>query len=334
VKKLFICVLILFLLTLSAIGYGVIHLFRYAESPSNPHDAEKTVMILPGQDLSTLTKKLTSEGIITHPVKFKLIARLKGYAKQLKAGEYALGGNMPPIDILQTIVNGKVRLHRLTVPEGYNLKQISKVVAETGLISPQAFLKACADSELIKKEGISGKTFEGYLFPDTYFFPKGVGADKIISTMVKRFWSVYTPEWQQRTEELGYTIHEIITLASIIEKETGEASERPVISSVFHNRIKKGMRLESDPTVIYGIDSFDGNITRKHLSTPTPYNTYTQKGLPPGPIANPGKASIQAALYPADTPYIYFVAKGDGTHQFSTNIKEHTRAVRHYQLKR
>jgi len=152
--------------------------------------------------------------------------------------------------------------------------------------------------------------------------------------MVDRFRSVYTPEWQQRTKNLGFTIHEMVTLASIIEKETGDASERPVISSVFHNRIRKGMRLESDPTVIYGIEAFDGNITRKHLSTPTPYNTYTQKGLPPGPIANPGKASIEAALFPADTSYLYFVARGDGTHQFSTDIRGHRQAVKQYQLKR
>ena len=133
---------------------------------------------------------------------------------------------------------------------------------------------------------------------------------------------------------MGFTVHEIVTLASIIEKETGEASERPVISSVFHNRLEKGMRLESDPTVIYGIEDFDGNITRKDLRTPTPYNTYVIKGLPPGPIANPGKMSLQAALYPADTEYIFFVSKKDSTHKFSKTLKEHNRAVRKYQLNR
>jgi len=152
--------------------------------------------------------------------------------------------------------------------------------------------------------------------------------------MGKRFRSIYKNNWIARTKELGLTIHQVVTLASIIEKETGTGTERPIISSVFHNRLKRGMRLEADPTVIYGIADFDGNLTRKDLKTPTPYNTYTIKGLPPGPIAAPGYASLEAALYPAKTPYLYFVAKKDRTHYFSTNYKEHRKAVNKYQRRR
>jgi UPF0755 protein len=152
--------------------------------------------------------------------------------------------------------------------------------------------------------------------------------------MVNRFRSVFKPEWKDQGQTYGFTIHQVIILASIIEKETGVASERPIISSVFHNRLKKRMRLESDPTVIYGIKNFNGNLTRKHLATITPYNTYRIRGLPQGPIANPGLESMHAALYPANTPYIYFVSKKNKTHQFSTNLKDHNKAVRKYQLRR
>ena len=152
--------------------------------------------------------------------------------------------------------------------------------------------------------------------------------------MINRFRSVFTTEWEARAEQLGFTVHQIVILASIIEKETGAPFERPIISSVFHNRLKKKMRLESDPTVIYGIEDFDGNLTRKHLLTRTPYNTYTIKGLPAGPIANPGRLSMEAALHPEKTAYIYFVSKKDSTHHFSTNLKQHNKAVRKYQLRR
>ena len=158
--------------------------------------------------------------------------------------------------------------------------------------------------------------------------------EKIISTMVQRFRSIFTPAWEDRAGHYGFTVHQVVTLASIIEKETGASFERPLISSVFHNRLKKKMRLESDPTVIYGIKNFDGNLTRKHLKTHTPYNTYKIRGLPAGPIANPGRASLEAALFPDDTAYLYFVSKKDSTHHFSNNLKEHNRAVRKYQLSR
>ena len=273
-------------------------------------------------------------GLIQEKFRFKILARLKSADKSLKAGEYQLAPTMTPVQILDALVGGKTFLYRLTIPEGYNLQQIAEEVQNQGIGNRTEFADFAESPEESHLLGIQAPSLEGYLFPDTYFFPRGAGARTIATKMVERFWQKFHPAWRQRAKDLGLTIHEVVTLASIIEKETGEASERPLIASVFHNRLKKGMRLESDPTVIYGIEAFDGNITSKHLRTPTPYNTYTIRGLPPGPIASPGSESIEAALYPAETDFLFFVSKKDRTHQFSTTIEEHNAAVRKYQLKR
>jgi UPF0755 protein len=227
-----------------------------------------------------------------------------------------------------------VRLYKVTVPEGSTLKQIAAIVESAGLATRAEFLSVAADADFVREKGIDAGTFEGYLFPETYFFPKNTAAREVITAMVDRFRSVFTEAWKKRAADIGLSVHQVLTLASIIEKETGAPSERPIISSVFHNRLRRGMRLETDPTVIYGIDDFDGNLTRKHLATPTPYNTYLISGLPPGPIASPGRAAIEAALYPADTAYLYFVSKKDGTHQFSKTFADHNRAILTYQLKK
>ena len=284
--------------------------------------------------MKTTAADLHDRGIIQNAFKFNLYARIKGYDKKIKAGEYRLKPAYSPREILEIMVSGKVQLYKITIPEGYNLVQIADMMPEAGLGPADDFLAAANDDALTGEHSISGGSFEGYLFPDTYHFPKGVSPEKIIQTMVRRFREVFTSAWEGRARERKMTVHQVVTLASIIEKETGAPSERPVISSVFHNRLKKNMRLASDPTVIYGIKDFDGNLTRKHLRTPTPYNTYLIKGLPPGPIASPGKAALEAALYPAETDYLFFVSRKDRTHQFSSNLKDHQKAVRKYQLRR
>jgi len=303
------------------------------QTPGKKTDQKETIIIIkPGQSLSATSQKLYKTSIITNPLKFQLLVRAKKYDKKIQAGEYLLSPLMSPNHILDLMTNGKVILHKITIPEGYNLNQIASLVEETGLGTKETFLNATKDQPLLHTMNINAKTFEGYLFPDTYHFPKKISPKDIIKIMVKRFHSVFTGEWEKQAKNLSFSVHEIVTLASIIEKETGAAFERPMISSVFHNRLKKNMRLETDPTVIYGIKDFDGNITRKHLTTKTQYNTYVIKGLPPGPIANPGKESIKAALFPDSTPYIYFVSKKNKTHQFSTNLADHNKAVRKYQL--
>lgn len=333
-KKILIPAAVMAVLGLAGIATFFLHLKQYAQTPGSPKAVDTVISIPAGQSFSQTTTALAKAGIIQHPYKFKLIARLKGYDKKLQAGEYTLSATLSPAQILQKMVAGDVRLYRLTVPEGLNLYQIAKLVDQSGLASKNDFIAAATSTEFVHQQGLNADTFEGYLFPETYFFPKNTPVKTIISTMVDRFRQIFSANWQKRAEQLGFSIHQIVILASIIEKETGASFERPLISSVFHNRLNRKMRLESDPTVIYGLENFDGNLKRKHLETLTPYNTYKRSGLPAGPIANAGKDSLEAALYPADTKFIYFVSKKDQTHQFSTNFKDHQRAVQKYQLRR
>jgi len=325
---------VLVLVSGAAIFYAYHVLDRYASTPAAVEAGELTFVVRSGQGVSEVSRMLADERIIRKPLGFRIFSRLHGFDTKIKAGEYRLSAAMSPADILEKLVRGDVVLYRLTVPEGYTMMQIAALVADSGICGWPAFVAALSDRRLLDSLDIEADNFEGYLFPDTYFFPKDTAAETIISTMLARFRSVFTDEFLARAQQLGFSVHEVVTLAAMIEKETGAAAERPVIASVFHNRLKRGMRLESDPTVIYGIEDFDGNLTRKHLAEKTPYNTYRIKGLPAGPIANPGAAAIEAALYPAETDYLYFVARKDGTHQFSTNIQDHNRAVAKYQLNR
>jgi UPF0755 protein len=325
--------LLSFFLLAGAVGV-YLNIVSDAKTPAGNGSIQQVVMVRPGQAFKTFSVMMYEKGLILHPVKFRLFARIKGYDKHIKAGEYMFSNAMAPEKILQIMVEGKVLMHRLTIPEGYDLRQIAHAVEAAGLGTAADFFKTATDPEFVHSLGINARTFEGYLFPDTYYFAIDVTPKEIIRTMIKRFREVFTTKWIERAKTLGMTVHQVMTLASIIEKEAHAAEERPIISSVFHNRLKRKMRLESDPTVIYGIPDYNGNITRKDLESPTPYNTYTMRGLPPGPISNAGIKAIEAALYPADTQYLYFVSKKDGTHYFSTNFKEHERAVRKYQLGR
>ena len=310
------------------------NLVAYGNRPLGNGTGKRIVTVKRGQSFAATADILKQAGLIESPFRFRLLARLQRADKRIQAGEYLLAADMSPKEILTVMVSGKVRLYKFTVPEGYNFMQIATIVEKAGFTPAEEFRRAATDTVFVHQMGIDAQTFEGYLFPDTYHFPKGADAREIITAMVARLQSLVSDQWKQRAAQLGLSFHEILTLASIIEKETGAPFERPLISSVFHNRLKKGMRLETDPTVIYGLKEFDGNLTRKHLTTRTPYNTYKIKGLPPGPIASPGLAAIEAALYPADTEYLFFVSKKDTTHQFSTNFRDHNRAIRKYQLRR
>ena len=332
-KKLLAGLLIGLFICMAAAGYAVFDLYRYMHTPVAP-DSTKTVSlsIAAGDNFDTIVSKLRSAGIVKHPLKFELIARWEGVERKLQAGEYRLAKNLEPIALLSALKDGAVTLYPVTIPEGFNIRQIAARLDEKDLAAREAFLAAATNAELAAKLDIPADTVEGYLFPDTYSFAGSVSSEKIIRTLVAQFRENFPPDWEKRAKAIGFSVHEIITLASIIEKETGAPPERPIIASVFHNRLERNMRLETDPTVIYGIKDFDGNLTRKHLKQHTPYNTYQIRGLPPGPIANPGRASIRAALYPADTDYLFFVAKPDGTHHFSKTLRAHNQAVRKYQL--
>ncbi len=304
----------------------------FVKDPFNSEASEKVFSIQPGQSLANIAQNLETESIISNKTYFKIFTRYKKAAKRLQAGEYILSAQKSPEQILEIFLKGKVKLYRITIPEGKNITETAALVETLGFCKKDEFIDLCQDKIFITSLGISSLSLEGYLFPDTYFFPQKTDCRVIIETMVDHFNNIFTKKWRKLAKSMGFSVHKIVTLASIIEKETGDAKERPLISSVFHNRLKKNMRLESDPTVIYGIKNFDGNIKRKHLKMRTPYNTYQIKGLPLGPIANPGAKSLAAALHPAHSEFLFFVSKKDTTHQFSKTIQEHNRAVRKYQL--
>jgi UPF0755 protein len=238
---------------------------------------------------------------------------------------------MTPAEILSKLIAGQVVLHSLTIPEGLTITQIADAAAQQGLTDPEEFLRLAKDREFIASLGIKAETLEGYLYPNTYKFPRPIKAREVMVAMVEQLKQELGPDLLARMQELKMTMHEVLTLASVIEKETGSGGERPEISAVFHNRLKKHIPLQSDPTVIYGLPAFDGNLHKKDLSSPSPYNTYRVQGLPPGPIANPGIQAIRATLYPSDSHSLYFVSRNDGTHQFSATLIEHNKAVEKYQ---
>lgn len=305
----------------------------YLIRPAEEGGAKRVVVVREGVSLKEVARELEKKKIITSKSLFELWAKMMGASKRIKAGEYLLSPEMAPIKIFEILTRGAVIIHSITIPEGYAKKQIAELLESKNLVDKQEFLTWANNTSFLKKYGISAPSLEGYLYPETYKFARGLSASSIIDVMVRRFWQVVGP-LKKRADEVGMDLSEVVTLASIVEKETGRPNERPLIASVFLNRLKRGMRLASDPTVIYGIENFNGNLRRKDLDTPTPYNTYIIRGLPPGPICNPGLESIKAVLYPAKTDYLYFVSKNDGTHHFSKTLSEHNNAVRIYQKNR
>jgi UPF0755 protein len=279
-----------------------------------------------------ICRKIQSEGVLRHWWVLEVLARLKKSDTAVNAGEYELSPSMLPAEILKKLVAGEVFKRKVTVREGLSVWEIGALTAEAGLVSKEDFDKGVADPKFLAIAGLNAQSFEGYLFPETYFFSRPITVKTIIFAMIEQGEKNWPAEYTARADELNFTRHEILTLASIIEKESGNIDEQPTISSVLHNRLAQGMKLQVDPTVIYGIKNFNGNLTKQDLQTPTPYNTYVNFGLPPGPIANPGATAIKAALYPAETSYLFFVADGQGRHVFSSTLQEHNEAVRRYQL--
>ena len=308
-------------------------LFFKASLPMNDNTQPQVFEVKSGMTLKQVSQELFRQNLIRSANAFQAIALIQDKEKLIKVGEYYISPSMLPAEILQRITSGKTVLHSITIPEGYRITEIANLLEEKDLADKNIFLQQAKNVELL--EGIPTSSLEGYLFPDTYHFGKRTTEAAIINKMVETFKErALKQEFLKRAEDLGFSYHEIITLASLIEKETGKDSERKQISSVFHNRLKKNMLLQTDPTVIYVIDIFDGNIRKRDLKIDSPYNTYLYKGLPPGPIANPGLKSIIAALYPANTSNLYFVSKQDGSHKFSATLNEHNRAVKKYQLRK
>lgn len=312
------------LLIVTHLYYGIAH-WSY-DGP------DKFFEVKPGEGFSSINYRLNVEGLIYNPKIFHKYSQYKGILKKFKTGEYRIPSGSTMDDVIAILTSGKSLGIRVTIPEGKNLFEIAKILEEKGLVKYDEFVALAKNSEHTKSLNIPAERVEGYLYPDTYLFPKSMDAKSIIRNMVSVF--------RDKTKDLDFsktnlTPHEVIILASIVEKETGAAFERPIIAGVYKNRLDKPMRLYADPTTIYGIyENFDGNLRKHHLQQKTPYNTYRIDGLPKGPIANPGLASIRAAITPQKHDYYYFVSQNDGTHVFTKNYKEHLKAVKKWQLNR
>lgn len=303
--------------------------FLSLPGPALPHPV--LVFVPKGTRLQEIAQRLFSAGMISNARFFVWWTRITGADRRIKSGEYAFTAPLAPRALLHLLTTGGGLRHVVTTTEGMTFRQISALLATQGLGAEESFLCLNRDPAFLAARGLPLQGAEGYLYPDTYRFSWLDSPEEILGRMVNRFYAAFTPAMYRRAAALDLSVQQVVILASIIEKETGTPAERPLVSAVFYNRLRKGMPLQSDPTVIYGIDHFDGNLTRRHLLTPSPYNTYLFRGLPPGPIASPGLDAILAALHPAERDYLYFVAKGDGTHVFSSNLDSHNRAVQRFQ---
>ena len=276
---------------------------------------------------------LSKEGLIRNKTLFLALGRISNLDRKIKAGYYLIHGSISPFDIFRMLNKGQIIEYEITIVEGDSLKEIGEKLSEKNIIDKEDFIKLSSNKDFLALYDIGAPTFEGYLFPDTYKIPKGMDPEDAIGMMIDRMRKEYSGELEERASKVGFSEREVLTLASIIEKEAETANERPLISAVYHNRLRKGIPLQADPTVIYGIKSF-GKVTARDVRRKTAYNTYMFKGLPPGPIASPGIKSIIAALYPAKVPYMFFVSNNDGTHRFSVTPEEHQAAVELYRRKK
>ena len=329
------CLYLLFLSLVFALVV-LVGTWIFVHQPAASEAPDIIVQVSRGAGLRRIASQLYEAGVIRHPLPFVLFAKVRGMAPRLQAGEYVLSANMSPVEILDALYLGKVKHHILTVPEGATLRDIAVLVEGADLGSRESVIELGSSSAFIESLGLSVPTLEGYLFPDTYYLTRDMGVADLLTVMVGTLDRNYLPEFAAKADELGMSKHAVITLASLIEKEAQLDDERELISAVFHNRLRRGMRLQCDSTVIYALgEAFHGNLRKVDLKVDSPYNTYRYGGLPPGPIANPGERSIAAAVSPADVKYLYFVAtRQDGAHHFSKTLKEHNRAVRKYQINR
>jgi len=326
-KKILLSFAILFLCGIFVTGFNFL-VFLYSSPPTK---APVYIVIPKSASFRAITRLLQENGLISSKLFFLVLGKYKKMTNKIQNGEYLIPPQTTPLKLLSILASGKVILHHITFPEGMTVKEMANLLERKSICSAYQFLKLAMHPYKIACLNEEFPNLEGVLFPETYLFPKNYPPKLVIKKMIERFCQIYTPDMRRRAREIGMTDREVITLASIIEKEALLKKEMPLISSVFHNRLKKGMRLQSDPTVIYDIPHFTGKLTREDLLRPTPHNTYRIKGLPPDPICNPGKPAIVAALYPAKTNYLYFVARNDGTHVFSDNLKSHNIAVLLYQ---
>jgi len=320
------------------LAVGVLAGVEYARSLLEPvSDSEEIQLftVARGASFGAVATRLEAHGLIRSARVATLLARSRGLDQRLHVGEYELSPHLSTGEVLEAITSGKVKTWPLTLPEGLKATEIATRLEAAGLGDASEFLEVVGDPELAAELGVRAPGLEGYLYPDTYRLPRGLSAREIARIMVQQFDRVWQAQIAGLASASTLSKNQIVILASIVEKETGVPEERPIIASVFLNRLSRGMRLETDPSVIYGIPNFDGNLKRSHLNDRSnPYNTYKIPGLPPGAIANPGTAALRAVVSPEPSEFLYFVSRNDGTHHFSVAYREHVNAVNRYQKRR
>lgn len=310
-------------------------IFLYRPRAFDPEEVR--VEVEKGMGAHAVARLLKERGIIGARLPFVITYRLFFYPQNIKAGEYVLGSPLRTKDIIGILVKGRVYLHTVTIPEGLTALEIGPLVAPLLADGMEGFANASLDPRPILSLDPEAVNLEGYLFPETYSFPKGITSADAVQAMVDEFRAAFVPVWAERGDSQRLNVRQAVTMASLIEKETSRADEKRLVSAVFHNRLRIGMKLDCDPTIIYVLKQqglFNGNLRKKDMSLDSPYNTYRYAGLPPGPICNPGKEALEAALHPAQEKYLYFVSRNDGSHHFSETFAEHQSAVRRYQMRR
>ena len=327
---------ILLLSILVAVGAAGVWLYRGVNTPFKGYDASEQFVDIPqGEGSLAIARRLAGAGVIRDVGSFRLALWLTGEGRRLQAGEYRFDHPVSARQVAEKIARGEVYVRPITFPEGLTIKQMAALYESKGFGPAQDFANAAKNAALVRAVDPGAKDLEGYLFPDTYNLRRRESAEELVPKMVTAFMKAMTPDLLEKADTRGLTVRQLITLASIVEKETGNKDERPLVSAVYSNRLRIGMPLQCDPTVIYALDRvgrYDGNLTRASLQYDSPYNTYRYPGLPPGPIASPGRASIDAAANPAPVQYVYFVSRNDGTHAFAMTLEEHNRNVQKYQV--
>ena len=323
------------LILIAAMG-GAAWIYSSLERPYKGYtDAEIFVDIPPGTGPAGMARRLRDAGVVPNTTSFRVAVWLRSAGRRLQAGEYRFDRPMTPRDVVDKIARGDVYLRTITFREGLTVRQMAALFEEKGFGPASDFVAAASGADRIHAIDPDARDLEGYLFPDTYALPRRATAASLVDRMIGQFEKALTPDVRERAQARGMSVRELVTLASIVEKETGKADERPLVAAVYSNRLRIGMALQCDPTVIYALERagrYDGNLRREDLQFDSPYNTYKYPGLPPGPIAAPGRASLEAAAAPADVPYLYFVSRNDGSHAFASTLDEHNRNVREFQV--
>jgi len=299
-------------------------------------ETEQFVEVPQGVGTAAIGRRLVDAGVVRDVNTFRLALWMTGQGRHLQAGEYRFDRPMSAQQVAEKIGRGEVYVHPITFREGLTIKQMAELYESKGFGAAKDFIEAAKNAALVESIDPAAKDLEGYLFPDTYALPRRATADQLVARMVASFLKALTPDLIEKAAANGQSVRQLVTLASIVEKETGKAEERPMVAAVYANRLKIGMGLQCDPTVIYALERagrFNGNLTREDLQFDSAYNTYRYAGLPPGPIAAPGRASLEAAANPAPVPYLYFVSRNDGSHAFASTLEEHNRNVQEYQIK-